>query len=153
MKKAVRTEVLDIPYSTGMHKKIADVADPLAQAVMAELSELGVSKDQMKFEVLLQLREVDGTEIIEVEAVYYDPRYDHDAEFRRAMSLPTPLERYSEMPGDVAFRIDGKSNGSFRGGHIGLNFNFKYKAIHGEKKPNPSLILHAIIVSAWRVTD
>ncbi len=77
----------------------------------------------MRFAVKIRLRLARGGPSFEIDAVTYDRDYDWDRHFQKAMESPaTGYAKYSEFPGDVAFRIAGQSRGHFNGLWIPLRF-------------------------------
>jgi hypothetical protein len=151
-----RTEVVDTPYASNRteHQRIADIADPMAQAIMAELESNGVQKERMKFSVYLQLRDSNSSSTIPIEAIRYDPLYDYEAHVKRAATFGPPgsYARFNEGPGDAAFRIHGKSRGMFLGGWIAFGYKQKHRGLYPGEEPSPTLILHAITVTGWEAS-
>ncbi len=145
-----RTRIVDIPYARTMHKEIADLTDPVASEVFAIISGGKLPLTKLKFHVDLQLRDASGRMAMPAEVMRYDPSYDFDKEIERAYA--TGLSGHAlheEMPGDVAFRIHGKSCGSFMGGWIAFGFKKAFEQAYGEAPVEP-YGLHAIIVYGWR---
>ena len=52
-------------------------------------------------------------------------------------------------PGDVAFRIAGKSMGMFKGGWIGYQFKREIKNTYPDLDPKLGVFLQSIAVEAW----
>ena len=148
-----KTREVHRPYSRMDHGWISEIADLLAQQARAEMLETGASEAAISFGVTLKMRFVVGGPATEVQAIKFDPSYDWDKEYQEALASPlTGYAKYSEMPGDVAFRIAGKSKGHFIGGWILLDFQQKYKKTGGDIPLDSPTLIEAITVTA-RVND
>ncbi|HVH78491.1 MAG TPA: hypothetical protein VM782_03820 [Stellaceae bacterium] len=149
MARTAKTQILQVQYERSPHEKLAEIADPLALQAEQELLKQGYRNTDIRFAVKLHMRSGSGGPTIPIDAITFDPSYDFDAEFEQwKNSKSTGYQRFSEMPGDVAFRIRGKSQGSFNGGWIGLRFKWRFEEETGTE-PGADVIVEAITVKAW----
>ncbi|MGO4670071.1 hypothetical protein [Bosea sp. 2RAB26] len=137
------------PYKRAEHQWIADAADELAQEAAAEMVARGHAEADLIFGVNLLMCFASGGPKISVGAIRFDRSYDWDADYKRASESPlTGYAKFSDMPGDVAFRVAGRSMGMFLGGWILLDFQQKYMKAAGTSEPGTTAVVDAIIVSA-----
>jgi hypothetical protein len=99
-----------------------------------------------------------GGPCFDIDAVNYLPHFNWDKAYQEAMDAPTKgYERYLSFPGDVAFRVAGKSRGHFMGLWIALRFRqalekagntvLKGAPLDSEAKDH-AIVAQAVIVSA-----
>jgi hypothetical protein len=153
-KRITKTQEVHRPYKKLDHGWISEIADVLAQQARAEMLKQGVPESAIKFGVTLQMRFTEGGPSIEVEAATFDPSFDWDKECQEAMDSPlTGYAKFSLMPGDVAFRIAGKSQGYFNGGWILYRFLERYKTTGGGIALDSPTLIEAVTINAWAVSQ
>ena len=148
MARSVATRVLQVSYDLGLHRRLSELVDPLAQQAEMEVLRQGYRQADIRFAVKLHLRSASGGPEIAVDAIQFDRNYDFDAEVERwKNSKSTGYQRYSEMPADAPFRVHGKSMGYFLGLLPRMVFGRRFEEQTGDKAPK-ELILERVSVEA-----